>query len=49
MQVQLPVVSVDECRSAFANIKTATIDNRTICAGLERGGKDACQVSKLAV
>lgn len=43
MQVQLPVVSVEECQRAFANIKTATIDNRTLCAGLERGGKDACQ------
>ncbi|XP_052132717.1 venom protease-like [Frankliniella occidentalis] len=43
MQVQLPVVSVEECQRAFAGIKTATIDNRTLCAGLQKGGKDACQ------
>ena len=47
MQVQLPVVSVEECQQAFSSIKTATIDNRTLCAGLQRGGKDACQVPTL--
>jgi secreted trypsin-like serine protease len=41
MQVELPVVSVDTCRAAYAG--DSTIDHRTLCAGLKEGGKDSCQ------
>ncbi|XP_069687959.1 venom protease-like [Periplaneta americana] len=43
LQLQLPVVSENECKNAFKTFKTAHIDNRVLCAGFMKGGKDACQ------
>ena len=40
MQVQLPLVGEESCRSAYPG---AAIDRRTICAGLRKGGKSSCQ------
>ncbi|EFN82690.1 Proclotting enzyme [Harpegnathos saltator] len=43
MQIQIPVRTEEECKTAFQNFKTTVIDNRVLCAGYARGGKDACQ------
>ncbi|XP_026313594.1 venom serine protease Bi-VSP-like, partial [Hyposmocoma kahamanoa] len=41
--LQLPVVSNDFCKQAYAPYKAQKIDERVLCAGYKRGGKDACQ------
>ncbi|KAI5645904.1 trypsin domain-containing protein [Phthorimaea operculella] len=41
--IQLPVVSNDFCKQKFTEYKHITIDNRVLCAGYKKGGKDACQ------
>ena len=40
MEVELPLVGEATCREAYPG---AAIDQRTLCAGLRRGGKDSCQ------
>ena len=40
MQVELPLVGEQTCREAYSG---ALIDDRTLCAGLKKGGKDSCQ------
>ena len=40
MQVELPLVGEQTCRKAYPG---APIDERTLCAGLKKGGKDSCQ------
>ena len=40
MEVELPLVGEETCRDAYPG---AAIDQRTVCAGLRRGGKDSCQ------
>ena len=40
MEVELPLVGEKTCRDAYPG---AAIDERTVCAGLRRGGKDSCQ------
>lgn len=40
--VRVPVVSNEECNQAYGRGK---ITDRMICAGISKGGKDACQVS----
>lgn len=40
MQVELPLVGEQTCRQAYPG---APIDERTLCAGLRKGGKDSCQ------
>ena len=40
MQVELPLVGEKTCREAYPG---APIDERTLCAGLRKGGKDSCQ------
>jgi secreted trypsin-like serine protease len=40
MEVELPLVPTEECRATYG--KRATIDDRTLCAGLPGGGKDSC-------
>ena len=40
MEVRLPLVGEETCRQAYPG---ATIDHRSLCAGLRRGGKDSCQ------
>ena len=40
MEVELPLVGEETCRGAYPG---AAIDDRTVCAGLRRGGKDSCQ------
>ncbi|XP_011684750.1 PREDICTED: venom prothrombin activator nigrarin-D-like [Wasmannia auropunctata] len=44
LQTQIPVRTQEECSNAFRNFATTVIDNRVLCAGFARGGKDACQV-----
>lgn len=44
MQIQVPVRSEEECKNAYRNFKTTVIDNRILCAGYTRGGKDSCRV-----
>ncbi|KAJ8669671.1 hypothetical protein QAD02_000930 [Eretmocerus hayati] len=41
-EVQLPVVSNEDCKRAFAPYKDQVIDERVMCAGYTQGGKDAC-------
>ena len=43
MEVEVPLVSTEACRSAYADRPDAAIDGRTLCAGLRRGTKDSCQ------
>ncbi|OAD61523.1 Venom protease, partial [Eufriesea mexicana] len=43
MEVQIPVVSNEACEQAYSRFKVAKIDDRVLCAGYARGGKDACQ------
>lgn len=42
-ELQIPIVDTFQCQKAFKQFKTAVIDERIICAGYARGGKDACQ------
>lgn len=41
-EVIVPIVDNQQCERAYGNTR-ALIDNRIICAGFARGGKDACQ------
>ncbi|XP_050355200.1 venom protease-like [Nymphalis io] len=41
--LQLPVVSNDICRKAYIDYKAQVIDERVLCAGFKKGGKDACK------
>ncbi|XP_046972203.1 venom serine protease Bi-VSP-like [Vanessa cardui] len=41
--LQLPVVSNDFCKKAYVDYKAQVIDERVLCAGYKKGGKDACQ------
>ncbi|KYQ50711.1 Proclotting enzyme, partial [Trachymyrmex zeteki] len=43
LQTQVPVRTQEQCKKAFQNFPTTVIDNRVLCAGYSRGGKDACQ------
>ncbi|XP_071451047.1 venom protease-like [Hetaerina americana] len=43
MELQLPVVEPSRCKNAYSNFKTTVIDDKVLCAGFARGGKDACQ------
>ena len=40
MEVNVPIVGEAICRAAYPG---AVIDHRTVCAGLQLGGKDSCQ------
>ena len=42
MKVEVPIISRDECRKSYAGNLT-----NQICAGLEKGGRDSCQVRNL--
>lgn len=41
--LQLPVVSNEYCKNAYSSYKAQVIDERVLCAGFKKGGKDACQ------
>lgn len=41
-EVRVPIVSIEECRASYGQAK---ITDRMICAGIQQGGQDACQVS----
>ncbi|XP_069361908.1 uncharacterized protein [Maniola hyperantus] len=41
--LQLPVVSNDFCKQAYNAYKAQVIDDRVLCAGFKKGGKDSCQ------
>jgi secreted trypsin-like serine protease len=43
MQVELPLVDLDECRAKNQKVKGSVIDSRNLCAGVPEGGKDSCQ------
>ncbi|XP_048504823.1 venom protease-like isoform X2 [Athalia rosae] len=43
LELQIPVVEMETCKRAFEEFKMTEIDDRVICAGFARGGKDACQ------
>ncbi|XP_012526355.1 venom protease [Monomorium pharaonis] len=43
LQTQIPVRTHEECKTAFRNFPKTVIDDRVLCAGFARGGKDACQ------
>ncbi|XP_043252767.1 venom serine protease Bi-VSP-like isoform X2 [Colletes gigas] len=43
LEVQVPVVSPDNCKQAYSRFASAVIDDRVLCAGYAQGGKDACQ------
>lgn len=47
MQVQVPVISNEKCKQNYIAIRAfrrdAQFDDRTICAGFAKGGKDSCQ------
>ena len=40
MEVELPLVGEETCLDAYPG---AAIDDRTLCAGLRKGGRDSCQ------
>lgn len=47
MEVQFPVIDNESCKMKFAAVdKRLQIDDRIICAGDLKGGKDACQVHR---
>jgi Trypsin/Domain of unknown function (DUF4384) len=46
MQLEIPLIGSDDCRGRYAARKPddqGVIDARTLCAGVEEGGKDSCQ------
>jgi hypothetical protein len=45
-EVQIPVVTQESCKESYKNFKTVVVDQSVLCAGLGRGGKDACQVKE---
>lgn len=44
-EVELPIVSREECRAGYrdSSMRMNPIDQRHVCAGYAKGGKDACQ------
>lgn len=42
MEVQVPIVNSTECRENYKNYRNV-IDDRVICAGYAKGGKDSCR------
>lgn len=48
MQVQIPVVENEKCKELYREIdqvdKDAQFDDRVVCAGLMKGGKDSVSI-----
>ncbi|MBY3136032.1 MULTISPECIES: trypsin-like serine protease [Rhizobium] len=44
-EVELPIVPREDCRAAYrdSSMRMNPIDERNVCAGYAKGGKDACQ------
>ena len=42
LQVQLPILENDACRASYHHVFRIT--DGMLCAGLQQGGKDTCQV-----
>ncbi|XP_026477687.1 venom protease-like [Ctenocephalides felis] len=42
-ELQIPVVTNEQCKENYASFKAQIIDERVLCAGYANGGKDACQ------
>ena len=48
LKIDVPIIENDQCQKWYKEEKNpAIIVDSVICAGLEEGGKDACQVSCL--
>lgn len=47
-EIQVPVVTEQKCKEAFKSFRNVAIDNRVICAGYAKGGKDTCQVKRFS-
>jgi len=45
LEVQIPVVSTTDCKSAYSSFQQLVVDDRTLCAGTKKGGIDSCKVS----
>lgn len=47
MQVQLPIVKNEKCKDSYRKINqlemNVQFDDRVVCAGFTKGGKDSCQ------
>lgn len=43
MEVQVPIINNTMCRENYKNHRNV-IDDRVLCAGFEKGGKDSCRV-----
>jgi corin len=41
-EVQLPLVSTEECRKRTLFLPLYRLTNNMFCAGFDRGGRDAC-------
>lgn len=41
-ELQLPIISTEECRKRTVLLPLYKIADNQICAGYHRGGKDAC-------
>ncbi|XP_054003945.1 venom protease-like [Hylaeus anthracinus] len=43
MHVKLPVVNIDKCKEDYKPHPLLVVNDKMMCAGLEKGGKDSCQ------
>lgn len=43
-EVDLPLISAQQCDKVLTTLKIASMDETMTCAGFPEGGRDACQV-----
>ena len=46
-EIDLPIVSINDCVTAYAKVNYSFNPKTTICAGYVQGGKDTCQGQSL--